>query len=149
MEREREVKRLTVRTHVKTLAGIIWDSGAASIRDCHVLVELGITKPNSKNHSGDGKWPVLTRWRKALWTNIPPQLQPELVPLYQKLLGYGGAVFLHHGAVISSITRSTHVWYEVEKIIILLLTSCFILLFIGVHARRRSAQGRPHLALTF
>lgn len=40
------------RTHVKTLAGIIWDSGAASIRDCHVLVELGITKPNSKNHSG-------------------------------------------------------------------------------------------------
>lgn len=36
---------------VKTLAGIIWDSGAASIRDCHVLVELGITKPNSKNHS--------------------------------------------------------------------------------------------------
>lgn len=38
-------------THVKTLAGIIWDSGAASIRDCHVLVELGITKPNSKNHS--------------------------------------------------------------------------------------------------
>ena len=41
-----------VGTHVKTLAGIIWDSGAASIRDCHVLVELGITKPNSKNHSG-------------------------------------------------------------------------------------------------
>lgn len=38
-------------THVKTLAGIIWDSGAASIRDCHVLVELGITNPNSKNHS--------------------------------------------------------------------------------------------------
>lgn len=34
------------------MAGIIWDSGAASIRDCHVLVELGITNPNSKNHSG-------------------------------------------------------------------------------------------------
>lgn len=65
VEREREEKRLRVRTHVKTLAGIIWDSGAASIRDCHVLVELGITKPNSKNHSGDGRWPVLTRWRQA------------------------------------------------------------------------------------
>jgi len=38
-------------THVKTLAGIIWDSGAASIRDCHVLVEFGMTNPNSKNHS--------------------------------------------------------------------------------------------------
>lgn len=45
-------KKIEVKTHVKTLAGIIWDSGAASIRDCHVLVELGITKPNSKNHSG-------------------------------------------------------------------------------------------------
>lgn len=90
MEREREEKRLRVRTHVKTLAGIIWDSGAASIRDCHVLVELGITKPNSKNHSGDGKWPVLTRWRQALWTNKPAQLQPELVPLHQKVRGYEG-----------------------------------------------------------
>lgn len=38
-------------THVKTLAGIICDSGAASIKDCQVFVELGITKPNSKNHS--------------------------------------------------------------------------------------------------
>lgn len=36
---------------VRTLAGIIWDSGAASIKDCQVFVELGITKPNSKNHS--------------------------------------------------------------------------------------------------
>lgn len=46
------MEKIKVKTHVKTLAGIIWDSGAASIRDCHVLVELGITKPNSKNHSG-------------------------------------------------------------------------------------------------
>lgn len=46
------IHRKDIETHVKTLAGIIWDSGAASIRDCHVLVELGITKPNSKNHSG-------------------------------------------------------------------------------------------------
>lgn len=37
--------------YLRTLAGIIWDSGAASIRDCHVLVELGMTNPNSKNHS--------------------------------------------------------------------------------------------------
>lgn len=149
MEREREEKRLRVRTHVKTLAGIIWDSGAASIRDCHVLVELGITKPNSKNHSGNGKWPVLTRWRQALWTNKPPQLQHELVQLHGKVLGYGGAVFLHPGAVMSSITRSTHVWYEAKKIIILLLISCFILLFIGVRAHRQSAWGQPHSALTF
>ena len=36
---------------VSTLAGIIWLSGAASIRLCQVLVELGITKPKSKFHS--------------------------------------------------------------------------------------------------
>ena len=36
---------------LSTLAGIIWDSGAASIRLCHVLVELGMTKPNSKCQS--------------------------------------------------------------------------------------------------
>lgn len=47
-------QRRAVKTHVKTLAGIIWDSGAASIKDCHVLVELGMTKPNSKNHSEKG-----------------------------------------------------------------------------------------------
>ena len=35
----------------ETLAGIIWLSGAASIRDCQVLVELGMTKPKSKFHS--------------------------------------------------------------------------------------------------
>lgn len=40
-----------VYTDLSTLAGIICDSGAASIRDCHVFVEFGITKPNSKNHS--------------------------------------------------------------------------------------------------
>lgn len=38
-------------SYVNTLAGIICDSGAASIKDCHVFVEFGITKPNSKNHS--------------------------------------------------------------------------------------------------
>lgn len=41
------------KSYFNTLAGIIWDSGAASINDCHVLVELGITKPKSKNHSGN------------------------------------------------------------------------------------------------
>lgn len=35
----------------KTFAGIIWLSGAASMMDCHVLVESGITNPNSKYHS--------------------------------------------------------------------------------------------------
>ena len=38
-------------TYLRTFAGIIFDSGAASIKDCQVLVELGITCPNSKNHS--------------------------------------------------------------------------------------------------
>ena len=38
-------------TYVSALAGIIWDSGAASITDCQVLVEQGITNPNSKFHS--------------------------------------------------------------------------------------------------
>lgn len=32
-------------------AGSICDSGAASIRFCQVLVDFGITNPNSKNHS--------------------------------------------------------------------------------------------------
>ena len=36
---------------VSTFAGIIWLSGAASIKLCQVLVELGITKPKSKFHS--------------------------------------------------------------------------------------------------
>ena len=38
-------------THFNTLAGIIWLSGAAWIKLCHVLVLLGMTNPNSKNHS--------------------------------------------------------------------------------------------------
>jgi hypothetical protein len=38
-------------TYFKTLAGIICDSGAASISDCQVLVDDGITKPKSKYHS--------------------------------------------------------------------------------------------------
>ena len=38
-------------THLRTLAGIICDSGAASISDCQVFVEQGITNPKSKNHS--------------------------------------------------------------------------------------------------
>lgn len=58
-------------THVSTLAGIIWDSGAASIRDCQVFVEFGITKPNSKNHSkGRTKsWWVGTT--KSWWVGTP------------------------------------------------------------------------------
>ena len=42
------------KTNLSALAGIIWDSGAASITDCHVFVDPGITKPNSKNHSVNG-----------------------------------------------------------------------------------------------
>ncbi|KAE9544333.1 hypothetical protein AGLY_001512 [Aphis glycines] len=44
---------ISVNHHHKnlTFAGIICDSGAASISDCQVLVELGITNPNSKYHS--------------------------------------------------------------------------------------------------
>lgn len=38
-------------THFRTLAGIICDSGAASIVDCHVFVVFGPTQPISKNHS--------------------------------------------------------------------------------------------------
>ncbi len=33
------------------LAGSIWDSGAASMTDCHVLVDPGITNPKVKFHS--------------------------------------------------------------------------------------------------
>lgn len=61
-------------THVSTLAGIIWDSGAASIRDCQVFVELGITKPNSKNHS-EGR-------RKSRWEGTP-EFQGSLSPLFR------------------------------------------------------------------
>jgi len=38
-------------THFKTFAGIICDSGAASMRDCHVFVDEGMTNPKSKYHS--------------------------------------------------------------------------------------------------
>ncbi len=38
-------------TNFSTDDGIIWSSGAASIKDCHVFVDEGITKPKSKNHS--------------------------------------------------------------------------------------------------
>lgn len=37
--------------YFNTFAGIICDSGAASMVDCHVLVVLGLTQPISKNHS--------------------------------------------------------------------------------------------------
>jgi hypothetical protein len=47
----KQIEHQNVIWYLRTLAGIIWDSGAASIRDCHVLVELGMTNPNSKNHS--------------------------------------------------------------------------------------------------
>lgn len=40
-------------TYLSTSGGIIWDSSAASIVDCHVLVELGITNPKLNLHSGD------------------------------------------------------------------------------------------------
>ena len=36
-------------------AGIMCDSGAASISDCHVLVEPGITNPKAKDHSTHSK----------------------------------------------------------------------------------------------
>ena len=38
-------------SYFRTVAGIICPSGAASIRDCHVFVESGMTNPNSKSHS--------------------------------------------------------------------------------------------------
>lgn len=38
-------------TYLSTDDGIIWSSGAASIKDCQVLVDEGITNPKSKNHS--------------------------------------------------------------------------------------------------
>jgi hypothetical protein len=38
-------------TDFSTDDGIIWSSGAASIKDCHVFVDEGITNPKSKNHS--------------------------------------------------------------------------------------------------
>lgn len=44
---------LKLSTHLRTSAGIIWLAGAASIIDCHVFVESGMTNPNSKNHSVD------------------------------------------------------------------------------------------------
>lgn len=47
----RYMPRLIFVSYVRTLAGIIWDSGAASMTDCHVLVEPGITKPKTKFHS--------------------------------------------------------------------------------------------------
>ena len=53
-------------TNLRTLAGIICSSGAASIIDCHVFVESGITNPNSKNHSENIKWS--TKYRQALQT---------------------------------------------------------------------------------
>lgn len=44
------IKR-TKKIYFKTSAGIICDSGAASISDCQVLVEFGMIGPKSKNHS--------------------------------------------------------------------------------------------------
>ena len=38
-------------SYLRTLAGIIWSDGAASISDCQVFVDSGMTKPKSKNHS--------------------------------------------------------------------------------------------------
>ena len=42
--------------NLRAPAGIIWDSGAASITDCQVFVDPGITKPKSNNHSE--KWVI-------------------------------------------------------------------------------------------
>lgn len=44
-----------VSSYLRTEDGIIWSSGAASIKDCQVFVEEGITKPKSKNHSKETK----------------------------------------------------------------------------------------------
>lgn len=41
--------------HLRTDDGIIWSSGAASINDCHVFMDSGITNPKSKNHSETNK----------------------------------------------------------------------------------------------
>ena len=42
-------------THFNTFAGIICDSGAASMSDCHVFVDEGMTNPKSKYHSKENK----------------------------------------------------------------------------------------------
>lgn len=45
------MKLATFFTYSSTFAGIICDSGAASIVDCHVFVVLGPTQPISNCHS--------------------------------------------------------------------------------------------------
>lgn len=50
-------------SYLSTFAGIIWDSGAASIVDCQVLVVLGATKPISKNHSSIIR-PLNSTWKE-------------------------------------------------------------------------------------
>jgi len=48
-------------THLRTDEGIICSAGAASIRFCHVLVDPGITYPNSKNHSEIRVWNIIMK----------------------------------------------------------------------------------------
>ena len=50
-DRREDLTRSQHHLYLKTSAGIIWDSGAASIKDCQVLVDPGMTYPNSKFHS--------------------------------------------------------------------------------------------------
>lgn len=64
--------------YFSTDADIICDSGAASMIDCHVLVDIGITKPNSKNHSSRHR-PL----NKTFWKNKPfvtERTQPQTHP---------------------------------------------------------------------
>ena len=46
-----DMTKITTSAHLKTDAGIIWLSGAASITDCQVFVDPGMTNPKSKYHS--------------------------------------------------------------------------------------------------
>ena len=42
---------LVTEYYLSALAGIIWPCGAASITDCQVFVDSGMTKPKPKYHS--------------------------------------------------------------------------------------------------
>ncbi len=58
---------------LRTRAGIIYDSGAASMSDCHVFVDLGMTKPNSKFHSSKQR-PRYRTFCSSLWSEKRDQV---------------------------------------------------------------------------
>lgn len=76
-------------TYLSTLAGIIWDSGADSIVDCHVFVVFWHTQPISKNHSSNilplkSTWIGAKNWQicwTMSFTNVLPFDLIENFPL--------------------------------------------------------------------